>query len=187
MKELLGLAVLTCLALAACVQLGGGHAGEEYAVYKALIEAVYIREDTAWVVLREQATAPGNVKLVLEMASETIPELGADTVQAFERASAEAPTLREAFDLSVTVALLSQQEEDAILRGGGGWDAFYQEYPKSRGLLAVSTVGFNLRKDQALVYVEHTLAPLAGTGEMVVLERKDGAWAVAPSALIWIS
>jgi hypothetical protein len=63
------------------------------------------------------------------------------------------------------------------------WDDIY---PAADALLHVSRVGFNSQKDQALVYISFYYAPLAGSGNLILLE-KDSGWVIRQSLMLWIS
>jgi len=53
--------------------------------------------------------------------------------------------------------------------------------------LILSRVGFNSRKDQALVYAGKIDAPLAGSGGYYFLIKEDGIWEVQDASGAWIS
>jgi len=53
-------------------------------------------------------------------------------------------------------------------------------------LLHLLRVGFNSWKDQALVFISYYFAPLAGSGNLILLE-KDISWVVVQSLMLWIS
>jgi hypothetical protein len=60
--------------------------------------------------------------------------------------------------------------------GPMGWDAFYGAYPKSRGYLRVSAVGFDKAHDHAIVYMAHACGGLCGQAGYHFLERTADGW-----------
>src|ERR1700722_9772033 len=46
----------------------------------------------------------------------------------------------------------------------GEWKTFYEQYPGSSGIIAFSRVGFNAKRNQALVYVMHQSGLVGGPG-----------------------
>lgn len=63
-----------------------------------------------------------------------------------------------------------------------GWEKFFSEYPGASGLLSLSRVGFDHKKNQALVYVTDMRGNPSGrawgAGSYVLLIKKKGAWRV---------
>jgi len=52
----------------------------------------------------------------------------------------------------------------------GGWARFYSEYPRSSGFLSLSRVGFDLRRNQALVCMPMSVAiKVDACGAMAVM------------------
>jgi len=62
---------------------------------------------------------------------------------------------------------------------------FLKKYPF--GIDSFSRVGFNKRKDQALIYHDSIVDPLAGYGEIVLLVKEDAAWKIRETMPMWIS
>lgn len=84
--------------------------------------------------------------------------------------------------------LLSEKKKDQIFKGSGnGWDYFYSKYPDSGGITSFSRVGFNLKKDKALVFVGHQAHYMAGAGLYYLLSKENNVWKIKGRRLIWIS
>jgi hypothetical protein len=166
---------------------------EEYAVYTALIERMYIRKEVELIVINRRTTAyssdPGKLGETLERVRKAMPGLKPETVADFQSKSNQPSLLEKLFDLKAKVALISADEVEQFFgRGGGWWEAFYKRYPKSQGLLTLSQVGFNAEKNQALVYVGNQRGGLDGGGSYILLTREeDDDWVIADSAGMWIS
>jgi hypothetical protein len=64
---------------------------------------------------------------------------------------------------------------------------FEAKFPHSSGYFVVSHVGLNLKKDEALIYVEHLCSGLCGGGEYVLLRKTNGIWQVVDIHDTWMS
>jgi len=61
-------------------------------------------------------------------------------------------------------------------KGPGGWPDFYKRFPKSRGYVYMSAVGYNADKTLALVYVGHSCGGLCGGGGYYFMKKVDNKW-----------
>jgi hypothetical protein len=170
-----------------------GDSPEEYAVYAALIERMYVRKEVELIVIRRLTSAyssdPGKLGETLERVRKGMPRLKPATMADFQSKNNQPSLLDNFFDIKARVFLISAEEVEHLFgRGGGWWDAFYQKYPKSQGLLTLSQVGFNPEKNQALVYVGNQRGGLDGGGSYILLTREeDDDWIIADSAGMWES
>lgn len=119
----------------------------------------------------------------LTLAKKASNILKAETMQNFIDANAIVTVLETPKLSLVTHGLISQQSVETTV-GDHDWDNFYSEYPGCRGLVTVSTVGFDTEKRQALVYIATLRGPLSGEGLWLVCSR-NGCWTVAERHHIW--
>lgn len=84
---------------------------------------------------------------------------------------------------------LSDAEENALFNSKkhDGWKTFYAKYPNAGGIMAFSRVGFNEKRDRALVYSTIGCGWLCGTGHYHLLKKESGKWLVFMSDMAWIS
>ena len=170
-----------------------GDLPEEYAVYSALIERMYIRKEVELIVIKRETSAyssdPGKLGETLERVRKAMPGLKPETIADFQIKYNQPSLLDNLFDLKTKVALISADEVEHLFGAGGGWwKEFYKRYPKSQGLLTLSQVSFNPEKNQALVYVGNSRGGLDGQGSYILLTREeDDDWVIAGSAGMWIS
>lgn len=86
--------------------------------------------------------------------------------------------LENKFALPDKIYLLSRAEEDFLFpKGGAGWDKFYERFPKAKGIIYLSNVGFNTTKTEALVYVSRQCR--ACNGNFFRLTKVAGKWSTA--------
>jgi hypothetical protein len=67
------------------------------------------------------------------------------------------------------------------------WRRFYKEFPDAPGVIAFSRVGFNAKKDQALLYVGNQRDFLGGSGVFYLLSKRGKAWQVDKGVILWLS
>ena len=68
-----------------------------------------------------------------------------------------------------------------------GWERFYEEFPERACLIRISRVGIDERAGQALICDSISSGMLSGGTDLVLLDRKNGVWAVAEQKLLAIS
>jgi hypothetical protein len=84
---------------------------------------------------------------------------------------------------------LSDAEREALfdIKGRDGWESFYARYPDAGGIMAFSRVGFNEKRDRALLYSTISCGSLCGTGHYFLLKRDSGKWVLLKDYMAWIS
>jgi hypothetical protein len=63
---------------------------------------------------------------------------------------------------------------------------FEKRFPHNLGYIAMSGVGFNPSRTQAVFYIDH-FCGLCGGGRYVLMETVNGEWAVRDEHWTWIS
>jgi hypothetical protein len=137
----------------------------------------------------ETSLAAGGPTLseTLEFVQKELSGLTDEVVRDFTARNQQAYPLEPLLTLGVEHVLLSQQESDTIFKNQDAWDIFYRKFPNSQGRMSLSRVGFNSKRDIALVYVGNQSHWLAGAGYYVLLEKVDGQWVVKDETMTWIS
>ena len=85
---------------------------------------------------------------------------------------------------------LSDAEQEALFNNKkkhDGWESFYAKYPGAGGIMAFSRVGFDEKRDHALLYSTISCGWLCGTGHYFLLKRDSGKWVLFKSYMAWIS
>ncbi len=105
----------------------------------------------------------------------------------YSKASNTCP-LQHLIDCRQGYRFITRQELDEIFKTGGAWwPGFYKKYPKAGGYWEFSVVGYNERKNEAMVYVGHHCGGLCGTGIIYLLNQDHGSWLIKNRLLLWIS
>jgi len=76
---------------------------------------------------------------------------------------------------------------ESVLHSPGGWKAFYDRYPRSRGVVEISTPAFSPDRHYALTYIENSCGGTCGTGILVYLVCNKGQWLIQAQQMLWIS
>lgn len=191
---------------------GSSDDDEEIAVYRAYLNAVYIKRHFSdarfadkpfdLIVIDDQTAGfpqPFPYKGKIEQLK---PRPDESTTQSFlTRNDANRPkssstkddhqtngryplSSRLKFDLSHV--LIAQGEFKKILTAGG-WDEFYRRFPGSRGMIWFSRVGFNKDRTQALFYFGNQYTDYAGEGYLILMAKADGTWREVTRVTVWIS
>lgn len=164
----------------------------EYAVYQAVIESLFAIDKLDTVVIHDFTEAGlsmgGNNSQELDYLKTSMPEVDQALLDSYLARNTQSVALEDRFNLEVPVTLLNQTEFNRFFsKNGQGWDAFYQQYPQSQGVLTLSKVGFNARGDKALVYAGNMAFSLAGAGYAIILGWEAGQWKVLNQVMLWIS
>jgi hypothetical protein len=165
---------------------------DEYAVYEAVIESLYLTEDTELIVIRDRTATDVSPNESLDSEVEYIrEELGTaielETLDDYRAKNRGSHRLDAVLSLDVPCVLLSEAELVEIFEQGGGWNQFYKIYPNSQGMMTLSRVGFDAQIDQALVYIGNQADYKAGRGYFVLLTKKGGVWTIDDIVIAWIS
>ena len=163
---------------------------ETYRVYSALIETRYLNAYVQRIVIQDETSL--FISDDLDMRLKDIKQafkLKQDTLNDFKDQNQTPEPLKNAFNLSVEINLVSQEEFQKIFNDPqkDGWKTFYEKYPNSQGRMELSGIGFNINITQALVYAGNMSYALAGAGYFYLLENQDGTWVVVNETMVWIS
>jgi hypothetical protein len=109
------------------------------------------------------------------------------TIVDFAHKCTESIPLEPRFTLPAKLVLISHQDLLFPFDNGDYWTAFYQRYPNSQGIIAVSRVGFNPKRNQALLCLAQGCGNLCGEGYYVLLTKDRGAWSVRHQVMSWVS
>jgi hypothetical protein len=155
---------------------------DEYDVYSALIQSVYIDATQPKQIVIHDTTANATIfspRLAAGAMKNAWPDLADDILSDFKAKNQMSSALERTFTLSVPYTLISEQELASISSAtASGWDKFYAKYPGSKGRLTLSRVGFNQAKGTAVLYTEYHRGPTAGEGDVVLMKKTAGRWTV---------
>jgi hypothetical protein len=163
---------------------------EEYAVYSAMIQSLYLDKAKLEQVVINDVTAvdhTDNLSETLSYVSQNLPGVTDDLMVDFTARNKQQQALKPLFNLPIKLVFINKSELDEIFKDYKGWDIFYARYPGSQGTMTLSRVGFNQGVDSALVYVGNQSDWLGGAGYYVLLNKENGQWFVRGQVMTWIS
>lgn len=167
----------------------------EYAVYRALIEEMYVLDWVKLIVIRNETVLDSQYYAGAFGVPDEL-SLSPEILNSIENRNRQPQAIsRDNLVLSVACEILDQEAFDQVFTRDDehpkdiwdNWDRFYEKYPDSQGIMRLSRVGFNTDGSEALVYVGNTQHDLVGAGYYVLLVKKAGTWVVHSKELTWIS
>jgi hypothetical protein len=81
----------------------------------------------------------------------------------------------------LAIADLPRQDPDKY------WAGFYERFPGTNGLTALSAVGYSASGDAAVLMVDVGCGSLCGNGYVVVVKLERGVWRIAKIEGTWVS
>jgi hypothetical protein len=79
---------------------------------------------------------------------------------------------------------LSYFTRDSLPRG---YEAYYEDYPSSGGIVYFSRPGFDPEHTRAVMSYGHSYGMLGGMGGKAVFEKIDGKWKLVGTISFWVS
>ncbi len=177
----------------------------EYAVYRALIEGLYVDNDIKLIVIESKTVLDFELRpytaarAVFYNTSDKPLDLvvSLNTFNSFQNRNRQSETLDcTKLALSVPCKILDRQDVQQFFSRGdrefetpmSQWLLFYEIYPGAQGIMQLSKIGFDTEGRQALVYVGNQAFDTAGAGFYIVLVRKDdNTWVIRDISELWIS
>lgn len=172
---------------------------EEYIVYDAVIKRIYVenvpkdkRIDLLVIqertILQEKAIQRLSEGFVL--LSKDVPSLDKATLDNLEARNREPQSLSSLFNIPMNYTIVGTEELKNSFGGisdpSEAWKRFYRRYPYSSGLISLSRVGFNEKKNQALVFLERSCGPECADGRIVILSKENDGWVVRKVLMLWV-
>jgi hypothetical protein len=177
---------LLSVALCACTQgrfasKPDGHSADP-AVYGAVLDSISVpqaRNRPTQLVVTDSTLTVQSQDLELDM----LPGVDSTAISDFQQRNSESHSLSylATADLSVPIVLVSRQTLQSFLHNGPEqyWSEFYRRYPGSNGSISLSSIGYTVDGNVAVLVVEHGCGSLCGTLSNVVVKRERGRWHVA--------
>jgi len=157
---------------------------EEYAVYSALLDGVWISPGDGGkiklLVINDQTSVDDySPEKVFKMYKEPLTPALSAALRDYNVKNGQPRQLTKSFDIKFDYALVSKREFDAFFKGknlGEDWESYYRKYPGSPGYISLSRVGFSPGMAQAVVYMEYVCGSLCSNGSYFILSKENGEW-----------
>lgn len=163
----------------------------DYSIYSVLIDKWYAGAKEKRPVIRKRTGSCAGFDLVrqeVDYLIKRIPHLEQETVIDFKAKNITSYPLGELILQRAGYDLITDRKINELFIFSHGWDSFYKLYPESEGILTFSRVGFNNKKDQALVSICGQWDSYAGSGIYVLFTKKtNGLWVPEYEIKTWNS
>ena len=200
-----------------CKEKAAGITDDEYAVYQAVIDTLYVNSacfindstKPAEVVLTAATSWYGNMegaenvmqndlfqaRIKNDSYAEIFPSIeslsdSADWQYNFRRInSAGCKIDTQRFRNSYNYKTLTRESFKNYFCEGReeGWADFYSDFPDSMGVLSFSRAAFNNNKNLCLLYFEHYKDSLEASGNYVFLVKHNRQWTIMEVITDWVS
>jgi hypothetical protein len=172
---------------------------DEYSALSAVLKARYLNDSVKRYVIAAETNSVAKNAFIgyrtgITGSGATRPEVDEETSTDFDSKNKEVFKLADKFILPVPYSLATETELRRIFDGNQegklnmeGWDNFYKKYPGASGAISFSRVGFNAKKDQALLYVARQAGFVNGSGRFFVLSKRDNTWKIEKEVILWLS
>ena len=170
---------------------------EEYVVYSKLLASRFTSKDVKQLVISKSTVSKeeGYIGTIggITFSGAKQPETEVETSTDFDAKNEKSFELANNLTLDIPYAVVAPEDmrklfhEEGQMIGRDEWKKFYESYPGSSGIIALSRVAFNSKKDQALVYVIHQSGLVGGAGRFFVLAKQNNSWKIQKEVLIWLS
>lgn len=162
---------------------------EEYAVYAAAIEQLFLTAQSEMVVVRYE-TAPQALQVspaMREKIATYAPEIDDALLDELEQANQQSYRLDGRIPLGVKALIRPSDELDALLqKNEQAWNEFYALYPTSPGVVTVSRAVFDRRQEQAVVYVTLRSGMANEAAYFLTLQKENDLWRVMQKFPEWL-
>lgn len=168
---------------------------EEYRVYSAVLNSLYIGEETKLIVMQDSTdifplydTRDSTLNKMKNLIKKHFKGIHPSTIDDFVKKNKKRHKIEKKLFIRTKYTLISDKEIAEIFKDTQGWDRFYKLYPHSQGILTFSRVGFNPNMNQAVLYAGNQAHFFCGKGILIFLiKNKKGEWIIKNTVLLWIS
>ena len=153
----------------------------------------YSNEQHSLLVLEDHTYIPRGVKKInndiyyIEKLRRSFEKIELSTIQNFYTENEQIDTLPKSLttNIKADVIFLTPSESRSILQADNGWDRFYQKFSGANGLLALSKIGYDNNKKQALVAYGYFCGLHCGKGGLVFFQFKHSKWKIMEIITFW--
>jgi len=153
---------------------------EDYAVYSVVLDSLYrnVAVEAFLVGDSTRGSFPFGDRNVMEAALVQESGTSAALLEDYARRNESPRPLEDCFGTRRgPVRLAGRPERERIGAASSNWDGYPDGYP-AHGMVTFSRVGFTQDRTQAIVQVFFHCGGRCGGGQVVILDRPDGAWVV---------
>lgn len=158
---------------------------EDYAVYSVILVSEQYNSE---LIVVSDSTSHGLIADPTNISNKNY-QLSEDIINDYRSKNENDLKLKDNFSVQNKVLFLSEKEESQFFRKvqENGWVKFHKKYPKAKGIVSFSRIGFNQENTQALVSVSFGCGFLCGEGNFILLQKENGKWTIQNKIGLWVS
>jgi hypothetical protein len=162
---------------------------DTYDIYSQIIKKDFSKSFKLIAIEMSTPTGFGDIKdLDYAFFKQKLKNLKKETFDYFRTYNEKADTINNYFGNNIDVLILAKDTIDSIFfEKNSSWEAFYNKYGQTQGLLSFSKIGFDKEHNQALLYYVNQSDWLEGDGYFILFEKRNGKWLEEGSFMAWIS
>lgn len=167
---------------------------DDYLIYSLLLNQLeYPRNDDSvkqFVIdeMTERSNKDCDSEGMFERAKTKLTAEVKSAIADFEKKNTISIPLSKKFHIKKSYVLISQEDKSIVFQNRiREWDAFYEKYPGSSGIISLSQVGYSADKTIAWVYWTTWCGGRCGKGGYYIFEKKEGSWNMKEFIGCWIS
>lgn len=183
-KAVLLFTILFCCILNALVQ--EQVEAEEYEICKAWLENAFITPETKQIILMKfTADYHDGFDFLPSEKKRQLSQLQSSTLKSYKLRNRKSVELKNNFGVNPIVNLISKDLPDFMN------DRCYEDFAEKFGAkfrIAFSRVGFNKKKNQALIHVQYKPNSNSkyAAGNYFLLSKEDGNWVIKQRVQSWV-
>lgn len=166
--------------------------GEEYTVYSDLLKSLYTDDGTSQFAIGKTIrgeSIEGNEYLIRRLSS-----VDRSLINDFNEKNDSPAKIENRFNLKSKINLIGDEINEIFkslwspdeFAEEKDWEEFHKKYQTS-SIISLSRVGFNRKKDKALVLLSSSSGYLAGQGDYYYMVKQHNMWKVKKKIPAWIS
>lgn len=162
---------------------------DEYAVYQAVLREKFQTQTGRTIVLNKEVTGCSTVidrDVERQFSRDALEEIFTDC---YSKKNGNYELVGNYFQPEEKIVLVSEDEISKIFipSCNSGWQRFYRKYPNSFGNTSFSRVGFDSRRNFAVVNFGNQSGCLVGGGQIVFLQKENDVWRIKKTQSTWAS
>lgn len=163
---------------------------QDYQIYSIVLNNVYGERTSALTIMQSSKSYASLHKDYKDRVIKEVPGIDKTVFDDFVNKNNQSYLFDSKFSgTAVPVILLSQEEIDNYFKLGlnEGWEAYHKKYGEGCSIIELSRIGYNAKKNQAIVEVGGNCASIAGEGLIVYLVKENNDWVVKLVYSHWVS
>ena len=102
----------------------------------------------------------------------------------------ESTSVKFKISSELDISFLSAYDIDTLFAGDTAkknWEQFYSLYEDYDGFIAISRIGYNDTRNEAVLLMEHHCGASCGTGKFISLKKSINKWDVQSTLTMWLA